>query len=66
MTDQPPVRMCCMRRHYGPICPDGKIMCCLCFDRVDASEAGVIDGERVDVCQPCAAKEAVVVPPVSS
>lgn len=50
---EPPVRLCCMTRHYGVECPDGKFMCCLCFHRFDVDDAAVQDGDRVDVCQSC-------------
>lgn len=35
---QPPVRLCCGQRHFGPVCPDGKVMCCLCFQRFDRKD----------------------------
>ena len=55
----PPVRLCCLQRHYGPVCPDGKVMCCLCFGRFEVSELSVtVDGDRQDVCVPCAEAEA--------
>ena len=55
---EPPVRLCCMQRHYGPMCPDGKVMCCLCFDRfpvwaLNTGRSGYID----DVCVWCAEEE---------
>ena len=61
MSDQqPPVRLCCMERHYGPVCPDGKVMCCLCFERFEISELSETDdGVKQDVCVPCAKAEAV-------
>lgn len=39
--DEAPVRLCCFKRHWGAICPDGKVMCCLCFDRFEQSELNV-------------------------
>lgn len=48
-----PVRLCCMQRHTGSICPDGKVMCCLCFDRVPFEELAEEDGTKTDVCMPC-------------
>lgn len=54
-----PVRLCCGQRHSGPQCPDGRVMCCLCFDRVETSELNQLDdGTHTDVCKPCAAYEA--------
>lgn len=50
-----PFRVCCGRQHLGPVCPDGKVMCCICFDRVPQDQLAVDpeDGQRVDVCIPC-------------
>jgi len=54
-----PVRLCCGERHAGVVCPDGKVMCCLCFERV--SQSGLnrsrATGFLEDVCRSCAAKE---------
>ncbi len=51
--NQPPVRVCCMRRHYGVVCPDGLVMCCICFDRFEVSALTVVDGETLNVCRGC-------------
>lgn len=56
-----PVRLCCFDRHSGVMCPDGKVMCCLCFERVEttdlASDFEVVMGKKewhvIDVCKPC-------------
>lgn len=49
-----PVRLCCMQRHYGVVCPDGKIMCCLCYDRFDKLDLYVdSEGSRWDMCSKC-------------
>ena len=54
-TDQAPLRLCCFQRHYGPVCPDGKVMCELCFDRFAISDLHVtVDGTPEDVCKVCA------------
>jgi len=56
--DEAPVRLCCGLRHYGAQCPDGLVMCCLCFSRFPLGELYVdTDGVPVDVCQGCAAAE---------
>lgn len=53
-----PVRLCCMRRHFGAVCPDGMVMCALCFDRYEPTELAVdSDGSRIDVCVPCFERE---------
>lgn len=53
-----PVRLCCMERHWGVRCPDGKVMCCLCFDRFDVGELSrTPEGDPVDVCIACASSE---------
>lgn len=56
-----PYRLCCSQRHYGPVCPDGKVMCCLCFERVEkiALHADE-DGSLEDVCQKCAEIESSI------
>lgn len=49
-----PVRLCCFERHYGVQCPDGKVMCELCFDRFEVSDLNVTeDGNPENVCKPC-------------
>ncbi len=51
---QPPARVCCGQRHYGAECPDGKVMCCICFERVTKDELAIdASGARIDMCQPC-------------
>ncbi len=58
MTAAPPFRLCCGQSHNGAVCPDGKIMCCLCFSRFEVRELNVTsDGTPEDVCAPCARKE---------
>lgn len=55
-----PVRPCCGQRHYGVRCPDGLVMCELCFERVSDD---VLMGDehdpslRWDICQPCGFRE---------
>lgn len=60
MTDEPPVRLCCFQRHYGPVCADDHFMCCLCFERFPVAEAFVDDDGPCDVCRDCGAREAAV------
>ncbi len=51
---EPPARLCCGQRHYGGICPDGKVMCRLCFERFSQDQLHVNErGEREDVCIRC-------------
>jgi len=54
-----PVRICCGQRHWGVACPDGLVMCCVCFSRfpVDRLAVDPSDGKHWDVCQQCAADE---------
>lgn len=53
-----PVRLCCGQRHFGPVCPDGLVMCCLCFERVSQNKLNVApDGRKEDVCKQCAEQE---------
>lgn len=54
-----PLKLCCGQRHLGVVCPDGKVMCCICFERVSTENLNVLpDGKREDVCRPCAEIEA--------
>lgn len=56
-----PVRLCCGEHHLGPVCPDGKVMCCLCFRRVGQDELHQDeDGKLEDVCKICALQEELV------
>ena len=56
-----PVRLCCGEEHYGAVCPDGKVMCQLCFERFDVDDLNVVsidfEGQHEDVCKSCARKE---------
>lgn len=55
-----PVRLCCGQRHNGPVCPDGQVMCCICFGRFRQEDLNVLDnGKKEDVCKTCANKEKV-------
>ena len=53
-STQIPVRLCCSQRHYGSVCADGLVMCCVCYGRYDKDELHV-DGAGVtwDMCQGC-------------
>ena len=57
--NEPPTRLCCGQKHYGPICPDGKIMCCICFGKFDISQLSLDkeSGFPCDVCKECKAHE---------
>lgn len=49
-----PVRLCCGHRHTGPQCPDGLVMCCICFTRVTTARLSTTpDGDLEDVCIDC-------------
>lgn len=54
-----PVRLCCGQRHGGVTCPDGKVMCCHCFDRFEVADLHTYPGDDKpsNVCKPCAASE---------
>jgi hypothetical protein len=54
-----PTRLCCGQKHLGPQCPDGKVMCCMCFERKELSELSTDEesGKKCDVCADCEAKE---------
>lgn len=55
-----PFRVCCGQQHYGATCPDGKVMCCVCFERFDKVDLMVEAGVTYDVCKGC---EPSVIPP---
>lgn len=58
MTEAP-LRLCCMERHYGPVCANQTVMCALCFVKVPIEELYVDSHEGVwDCCKPCGEKEA--------
>lgn len=47
-----PVRLCCGQRHFGVQCPDGLVMCCICFKRVTVDHL-LQDPEepyKLDIC----------------
>jgi hypothetical protein len=48
-SPEEPVRLCCGQRHWSVVCPDGLVMCCICFDRFEPN-----DETREDVCWRCA------------
>jgi hypothetical protein len=51
-------RLCCGQEHDDLPCPDGLVMCCLCFSRVPVSELNEpTPGHPEDVCKPCARAE---------
>lgn len=55
-----PYRPCCGQQHLGVQCPDGLVMCCLCFSRFPVDQLNVTeDGKPENVCQPCAYEEYV-------
>ena len=51
--NEAPVRLCCGQRHYGVVCPDGMVMCCLCFFRIPLDDLAEEDGTKIDICKPC-------------
>lgn len=52
---EPPVRLCCGQRHWTAQCPDGLVMCTLCYARKPVDELAVDpkDGKHWDVCIVC-------------
>ena len=52
--NESPVRLCCGQSHYGCICPDGLVMCCICFGRFEIKGLYVDqDGFTYDMCRDC-------------
>lgn len=59
--ERPPVRLCCGQRHWDAICPDGLVMCALCFDRFEIKDLHVTpDGNVENVCNRCSEMESHV------
>lgn len=48
-----PYRLCCGQQHVGPVCPDGLVMCCYCFERVSIEDLASKNGDKIDVCILC-------------
>lgn len=59
MTNPPPIRVCCGERHFGVVCRDQKVMCCLCFSRFAIEDLNVTANGPEDVCKSCAEGERV-------
>ena len=48
------VRLCCNQRHWGPVCPDGMVMCCVCYGRYEPGDLYVdATGTTWDMCAGC-------------
>ena len=43
MPEINPYRPCCGQQHHGPVCPDGLVMCVLCFKRVSPDRLHVLE-----------------------
>jgi hypothetical protein len=53
-----PVRLCCGERHLTVACPDGLVMCCLCFHRFPQEKLWAdATGQRWDICRECGEAE---------
>jgi NMD protein affecting ribosome stability and mRNA decay len=50
-------RLCCGRDHDGPVCPDGLVMCTLCFYRFEQADLWTEDGTLWDICRECGSSE---------
>jgi hypothetical protein len=56
--NEPPVRLCCGHRHWGAMCPDGLVMCCICYGRFTPNNLFIDkDGQKWDMCIPCGEQE---------
>lgn len=52
--NEPPARLCCGQRHWGPVCPDRTFMCQQCFRKCQLDEAWEDEeGQRWDICDVC-------------
>lgn len=52
-----PVRLCCGQRHMTAQCPDGLVMCCICFSRFPLTGLNKTKDGYEDVCLRCAESE---------
>jgi len=59
MNEDGPVRLCCGQRHHSVECPDGLVMCCLCFHRYKPEDLSIDEatGKQIDVCIECKRRE---------
>lgn len=55
-----PVRLCCGQRHNTVQCPDGLVMCCICFHRVSIDMLNKTANGHEDICLECAENEAII------
>jgi len=54
LLDDAPVRLCCSQQHWGPVCLDGLVMCCICYGRYEPGELFVdATGVTWDMCEGC-------------
>ena len=52
------VRLCCGQDHGGPGCPDGLVMCCICFNRFQLENLWTDeDNVQWDICLACGLEE---------
>lgn len=50
-----PTRLCCGQKHWNIECPDGLVMCCICFKRFETYKLNQISNcQYEDVCKECA------------
>jgi hypothetical protein len=53
---EPPVKLCCGQRHWTIRCPDGLVMCELCYDRFQEADLQPVEDDptaRWNICKPC-------------
>ncbi len=55
-----PYRLCCGQQHSGPVCPDGLVMCEICYERFETKDLWVdYEGFKWSLCKECGDLEAV-------
>ena len=52
-----PIRLCCGQPHLTVECPDGMVMCCMCFNRFTQDQLNVTPEGPENVCLECAEQE---------
>ena len=60
MLSDPPVRLCCGQAHWGVVCPDDTVMCCICWARVPVDCVWRdSNGNGWDMCEKCGEENGV-------
>lgn len=50
-----------MQRHWDLPCPDGTVMCCLCFDKFEQDQLYEDEDGKWDMCRECGEEDRMAV-----